>query len=125
DDALMTSVMTMRRVLNAVNWSKVTKGDAKAWLYFYEGFLQEYDPKLRRSTGTYYTPIEVVSGMTKLVDDVLVSEFGRSSGLADQSVTVLDPAVGTGTFLIAVLEQVARHVRSDLGPGAVGTAITE
>ncbi|MGC5026994.1 type ISP restriction/modification enzyme [Tsukamurella sp. DT100] len=124
DVALRTSVKTMQRVLNVVDWSAVTKGDANAWLYFYENFLQEYDPALRRKTGSYYTPVEVVESMTRLVDDALAQRFGISQGLADKGVTVLDPAVGTGTFPIAVLERIAARVVQDQGPGAKGAAIT-
>jgi type I restriction-modification system DNA methylase subunit len=55
-------------VLNEVNWSTLTKDKPEAWLYFYEHFLEVYDNRLRKLTGSYYTPPEVVSAMTNLVD---------------------------------------------------------
>lgn len=59
--ALETSLGTMARVLDAVDWSTLSKGDADAWLYFYEHFLEVYDNALRKRTGSYYTPPEVVN----------------------------------------------------------------
>ena len=53
---LKTALGTLIRVLDAVNWSKISKGDPEAWLYFYEDFLEVYDNKLRKQTGSYYTP---------------------------------------------------------------------
>ena len=68
---LKTSLGTLTRVLEAVDWSKISKGKADAWLYFYEDFLAVYDRTLRRRTGSYYTPPEVVGAMVRLVDDAL------------------------------------------------------
>ena len=98
---LKTSLGTLTRVLDAVDWSKISKGNPEAWLYFYEDFLEVYDNKLRKQTGSYYTPPEVVGAMVSLVDEVLRSpRFGQHAGLAAPSVTVADPATGTGTFLV-------------------------
>ncbi len=68
-------------------------------IHFYETFLAAYDPKLREQRGVYYTPEPVVSYIIRSVDEILVSAFGKKDGLADDSVKVLDPATGTGTFL--------------------------
>ncbi|WP_405472640.1 type ISP restriction/modification enzyme [Paenarthrobacter ilicis] len=124
-NALQTSVATMGRVLAVVDWEKISKNDADAWLYFYEGFLQTYDKKLRKKTGSYYTPVEVVRAMTGLVDEALVSHLGLAAGLADKSVTIVDPAMGTGTFLLEVVRRIAESISEDLGPGAVGPALEE
>lgn len=104
-------------------------------IHFYETFLAEYDPKLRKSRGVWYTPEPVVNFIVRAVDDVLKSEFGLSQGLADNSkmlvkqdiqgtahkknkgktqstdinihrVQILDPATGTGTFLAETI----RHI---------------
>lgn len=121
---LKTSLGTLTRVLESVSWADITKGDADAWLYFYEDFLEVYDNKLRKRTGSYYTPPEVVSAMVRLVDDVLRGPlFERPAGLASPDVTVADPAVGTGTFLLGVLRRIAETVRDDQGAGAVPGAI--
>jgi len=123
--ALQTSLGTLTRVLEAIDWSVVTKGNPDAWLYFYEDFLAVYDNTLRKRTGSYYTPPEVVAAMVRLVDDILRSPnlFAQSSGFASPDVTVADPAVGTGTFLLGVLRKIAGSVEEDQGAGAVPAAI--
>jgi hypothetical protein len=120
---LKTSLGALVRVLDAVNWQAISKGNPDAWLYFYEDFLAAYDNKLRKLTGSYYTPPEVVEPMIRLVDDVLRRHFGRSDGLASADVTFADPAVGTGTFILGVLRRIAADVEADQGAGAVPQAI--
>lgn len=104
-------------------------------VHFYEDFLAEYDPRLRKARGVWYTPAPVVKFIVKSVDEILKTEFGLTMGLADSStikvkrviqqskdkrtadgmkheevdvhrVQVLDPATGTGTFLAEVIQQV-------------------
>ncbi|WP_310473839.1 type ISP restriction/modification enzyme, partial [Sandarakinorhabdus sp.] len=118
---------TMVRVLDVVDWDKVAKGDPEAWLYFYEDFLTIYDPKLRKQTGSYYTPPEVVQAMVRLCDEALRSSkrFGVAQGLAGSDVHIADPATGSGTFLLAILRSIAARVAADEGEGAVGGIITE
>lgn len=125
EDALKTSLATLVRVLDVVDWSQVGKGDPEAWLYFYEKFLKVYDNDLRRKTGSYYTPPEVVTAMVALVDEALRSpaRFALSKGIASADVTVADPAVGTGTFLLAILRRIAEIEEADGGPGTVPAAI--
>jgi hypothetical protein len=123
DATLKTSLSTLIRVLDAVNWQAISKGKPDAWLYFYEDFLAEYDNKLRKLTGSYYTPPEVVEPMIRLVDDVLRKHFDRPAGLASPEVTLADPAVGTGTFILGVLRHIAAAVEADQGEGAVPQAI--
>lgn len=120
---LKTSLGTLTRVLDAVSWATIGKGKADAWLYFYEDFLEVYDNSLRKLTGSYYTPPEVVEAMARLVDEVLRSRFGESLGLGSPAVTVADPAVGTGTFLLGVLRRIALVVDADQGEGGVPQAI--
>jgi Type ISP C-terminal specificity domain/N-6 DNA Methylase len=124
--ALSTSLSALTRVLNAVNWSKISKGDQDAWLYFYEEFLGIYDNKLRRLTGSYYTPPEVVEAMVSLVDQALrSSRFSQHTGLASPAVTIADPATGTGTFVLGILRRVAKNVAEDQGEGAVPDSVHE
>jgi Type ISP C-terminal specificity domain/N-6 DNA Methylase len=123
-ETLKTALGTLTRVLDAVDWRVLTKGEPDAWLYFYEEFLDVYDKALRKQTGSYYTPPEVVGAMVSLVDEALRSKrFGLQAGLASPSVTLADPAMGTGTFLLGVLRRIARTVEADEGPGAVPGAI--
>ena len=63
------------------------------WLYFYEDFLADYDPKLRKDTGAYYTPVEVVRCQVRLIEDLLVNHLNKPLGFADPGVVTLDPAV--------------------------------
>jgi hypothetical protein len=120
-EALKTSIGTLARVLDAVDWTVISKGDPDAWLYFYEHFLEVYDNALRKKTGSYYTPPEVVTAMVRLVDDALrdPDRFGVPEGLASTEVTLADPAVGTGTYLLGVLRQIAKSTEVDQGAGAV------
>jgi hypothetical protein len=120
---LTTSIDTLIRVLDAVNWPRVSKGKPDAWLYFYEDFLAVYDNKLRKQTGSYYTPAEVVREMVRLIDELLRTRFSLADGLASSVVTLVDPAVGTGTFLLGVLQKIATLIEQDQGPGAVPAAI--
>ena len=121
---LKTALGTLTRVLDAVEWSKISKGDPDAWLYFYEDFLEAYDNHLRKQTGSYYTPPQVVGAMVNLVDEVITSpRFALHRGLASSAVTLADPATGTGTFLLGVLRRIAETIKNDEGPGAVKAAI--
>jgi type I restriction-modification system DNA methylase subunit len=116
---LKTSLGTLTRVLDAVHWPTISKGNPDTWLYFYEDFLEIYDNKLRKQTGSYYTPPEVVNAMVRLVDEVLRSRFTLHSGLASPVVTIANPAVGTGTFLLGTLRRIAETIEIDEGTGAV------
>lgn len=121
---LKTGLATLTRVLDEVDWDKISKGDPDAWLYFYEDFLAVYDKKLRKQTGSYYTPPEVVHAMVALAHEALrTPRFALHQGLAAPTVTLVDPAVGTGTFILGVLRRIAETVRNDEGEGAVKGAV--
>ncbi|MBI4774744.1 MAG: N-6 DNA methylase [Deltaproteobacteria bacterium] len=68
-------------------------------IHFYETFLSEYDPKTRERRGVYYTPEAVVTYIVRSLHHILKDRFNKSDGMASESVTVLDPASGTLTFL--------------------------
>jgi len=76
--------------------------------YFYEPFLEYFDPELRRQLGVWYTPPEIVHYQVERVDRVLRDELGIADGLADPSVWVLDPCCGTGSYVVAVLDRIRR-----------------
>lgn len=84
--------------------------------YFYEPFLQAFDPELRKELGVWYTPPEIVRYMVARVDTVLRDELGLADGLADPNVVVLDPCCGTGAFLVEVL----RRIGDTLEAGGMG-----
>ncbi len=89
--------------------------------YFYEPFLEAFDPELRKELGVWYTPREVVQYMVERVDRVLREELGRKAGLADPQVYVLDPCCGTGAFLVEVLNRIAKTLHEDSGDSLVAT----
>ncbi|MDO8503137.1 MAG: type ISP restriction/modification enzyme [bacterium] len=73
-------------------------GKSDPLIHFYETFLGAYDPAKRKSLGVYYTPLPVVSYITKSINQLLKDKFKIKDGLADEKVTLLDPASGTLTF---------------------------
>jgi hypothetical protein len=91
-------------------------------LYFYEDFLQVFDPAARERYGVYYTPIQVVTYMVAALDRALRDNL-QTTGLSDEAVTLLDPAAGTGTFLLGVVEHVRRTIEETAGPGSVPQAL--
>ena len=112
------------RVIGAVNWPSVRKGKRDTYLHLYEHFLEEYDPDLRQQSGSYYTPIEVVEQMVRLTDEVLTTRLGMQ-GFGDERVFTVDPAMGTGTFLQAVLDRAAKQITDLHGPGMVRGLVTD
>lgn len=116
------ALATMLRVFGAVDWELFPE-DSYAMLY--EDFLAKYDPVLRRESGVYYTPAPAAAFVTRFVDDVLRTRLGRAWGFADDDVIVVDPAMGTGSFLAEVIDQVARTVASEEGEGSVVPRLRE
>jgi len=135
DDRIKWVVDDLVQIFLACNVKDILKDYGKATkmedpiIHFYETFLVEYDPKLRKARGVWYTPAPVVNFIVRAVDDVLKTEFGLSSGLANTSKTkikvetqskkkpqevevhkvqILDPATGTGTFLAEVIKHIHR-----------------
>ena len=97
--------------------------------YFYEPFLEAFDPFLRKQLGVWYTPADVVRYMVARVDLALKNDLNIPEGLAAKNVFVLDPCCGTGAFLSAVLQRIACNLEA-LGQGAltgemVKQAVTE
>ena len=138
DERIIRVVDNLAEVFNATNVEQLLKNFGKSTqtndpiIHFYETFLAEYDPKLRKARGVWYTPEPVVNFIIRAVDDILKTEFNLPQGLADTSKTkikldtqipdkrsatgykqiekevhkvqILDPATGTGTFLAEVVK---------------------
>jgi predicted helicase len=115
------------------NYGKSTKMEDPI-IHFYEDFLSEYDPKLRKARGVWYTPAPVVNFIVRAVDDILKTEFDLPQGLADNGKTsikieqqgkkvekevhkvqLLDPATGTGTFLAEVIKHIHKKFEGQQG----------
>jgi hypothetical protein len=99
----------LNRVDRAAFFASFEEGHAVQ--YFYEPFLEAFDPELRKTLGVWYTPPEIVQYMVTRVDMVLREELGIPDGLADPRVYVLDPCCGTGAYLVAVLQRIATTLR--------------
>ena len=104
---------TLNRVERPAFFADFPEHEAVA--YFYEPFLEAFDPELRKDLGVWYTPQEIVRYMVERVDQVLRSDLDRPLGLADPGVFILDPCCGTGAYLVAVLERVAATLRQQHG----------
>jgi hypothetical protein len=83
--------------------------------YFYEPFLEAFDPELRKQLGVWYTPPEIVQYQVARVDAVLRSELGIPDGLAAPNVFVLDPCCGTGAYLVEVLRRIVQTLTEEKG----------
>ena len=150
DDRIAWVVDDLVTVFQATNLQKIMASYSRdklhhdPMIHFYEDFLSEYNPKLRKSKGVWYTPQPVVRFIVRAVDEILQKEFGLPEGLADYSmieremaveqsrdrrtadgmkhekrrfhrVQILDPATGTGTFLAEVVNQIYDHYRDNQG----------
>jgi predicted helicase len=94
-------------------------------IHFYETFLTEYDPKTREKRGVYYTPEPVVSYIVHSLHSILKESFNRKDGFASESVTVLDPAAGTLTFLAEAAKLAVEEFVSKYGAGGKENFIKE
>lgn len=121
---MAASLDLLLRVIAEVPPTALT-GPEDPWLYFYQDFLAAYDSKLRKDAGVYYTPIEVVRSQVRLIDHLLVNRLDRALGFADPGVVTLDPAAGTGTYLLGVIERAIDHIEAQQGIGAVEGQATE
>ena len=100
----------------ATFFSRFDEGEAVQ--YFYEPFLEAFDPVLRKQLGVWYTPKEVVRYMVARVDKALRDDLDIPAGLAAENVYVLDPCCGTGAYLAEVLRRIARNL-GEQGFGAL------
>ncbi len=107
---------TLNRVDRGVFFEKFR--EAEAVQYFYEPFLEAFDPELRKQLGVWYTPPEIVKYMVARVDQVLKADFNKPAGLADDDVYVLDPCCGTGAYLVETLSVIANTL-AEQGEGAL------
>jgi predicted helicase len=149
DDRIKWIVDSLVEIFLACNVEEILKNYGKSTkmedpiIHFYETFLSEYDPKLRKARGVWYTPAPVVNFIVRAVDDILKTEFDLPQGLADTSKTkikinlqatdrrytnnvrtieqevhkvqILDPATGTGTFLAEVVKHIHKKFKGQQG----------
>ena len=126
-DRLVWIIDDLAKLLDRTNREAIMQGFGRGpgqddpLIHFYEDFLAAYDPKMREMRGVYYTPLPVVSYIVRSINHLLRDEFGITDGLADTQrigdgtfhrVTILDPAVGTGTFLREVVTNIRQTVKN-------------
>lgn len=142
DERIKTKVNALADVFRATDVDALLRNFGKSIhvndpiIHFYETFLAKYDPKLRKAKGVWYTPEPVVKFIVRAVDDILKTDFGFQEGISDRSritikvpaqdkkkpvpkivhkVQILDPATGTGTFLIEVVKQIYKRFQNQQG----------
>lgn len=115
-EAELGALETLISAIDAKRVNRSADRRGEPWLYFYEDFLSVYDPEERKQAGVYYTPTAIVQAMVRIVDHLLVERFGIPLGFADKNVVTLDPATGTGTFPLAVIDRAAERVMVERGP---------
>ena len=115
-EVLDWAAAALNRVDRDAFFAKLSEGEAVP--YFYEPFLQAFDPDLRKQLGVWYTPAEVVRYMVARVDQALRDDLGIPDGLAGENVFVLDPCCGTGAYLAEVLRRIAANLQGK-GLGAL------
>ena len=118
-EVLDWTAAALDRVDRAAFFARFQEGEAVP--YFYEPFLEAFDPQLRKQLGVWYTPAEVVRYMVARVDRALKDDLDIPEGLAAENVYVLDPCCGTGAYLAEVLRRIAANLEGQ-GLGALAGA---
>ena len=122
-EVLDWTAAALDRVDRTAFFARFDEGEAVP--YFYEPFLEAFDPELRKQLGVWYTPSEVVRYMVARVDRALRDDLGIADGLAAKNVYVLDPCCGTGAYLAEVLRRIAANL-AGRGLGAlIGSRVKE
>ena len=119
NEVLDWTAAALDRVDREAFFARFNEGEAVP--YFYEPFLEEFDPALRKQLGVWYTPAEVVRYMVARVDRALKDDLGIEDGLAAENVYVLDPCCGTGAYLAETLKRIAANLQGK-GLGALAGA---
>ena len=123
DEVLDWTEAALARVDRAAFFARFAPGEAVQ--YFYEPFLAEFDPELRRQFGVWYTPPEIVKYMVARVDRALQENYGLADGLADPRVVVLDPCCGTGAYLVETLRVIYERMKESAGEALAGLMVKE
>lgn len=118
-------VRLLERIIAAIDVAALTKNEQDdPWLYFYEDFLAEYDPKMRKDRGVYYTPVPVVQTQVRLVAELLATRFDAEFSFVDPKVVTLDPAAGTGTYILTAVKHGLDQIAFAKGGGMRRSAAT-
>ncbi|MBE0461776.1 MAG: N-6 DNA methylase [Candidatus Aminicenantes bacterium] len=104
---------------------RITRWEEDPVINFYETFLATYNPRERKRLGVFYTPLPVVSYITRSIHKLLKEKFGKPEGLATRDVTLLDPAAGTLTFVVQAIKQVQKELEERKKQGLIKSYIEE
>ena len=121
-EVLDWTAAALDRVDREAFFARFNEGEAVP--YFYEPFLEEFDPALRKQLGVWYTPAEVVRYMVARVDRALKDDLGIEDGLAAENVYILDPCCGTGAYLAETLRRIAGNLEGK-GLGALAGEVVK
>lgn len=130
-EELAPEIGAIERLASAVDAAAVARAKdprGEPWLWFYEDFLATYDPQARQQSGVYYTPIDVVDCQVRLVEHILIEKLNKPLGFGARDVVTLDPAVGSGTYPLTVLDHaaaIAEIRRGPAGPAQVARNLAE
>ena len=122
-EVLDWTAAALNRVERDAFFARFSEGQAVP--YFYEPFLQAFDPALRKQLGVWYTPPEVVRYMVARVDRALKDDLGIADGLAAENVYVLDPCCGTGAYLAETLRRIADNLQGRGSGALTGAKVKE
>jgi hypothetical protein len=126
DVHLTRAIKTFNRVDRPLFRSRMTfptidgETTIAAITYFYEPFLEAFDPQLKEDLGVWYTPPEIVRYQVQRVHHLLKTELSRPRGLADPDVVVLDPCCGTGAYLLEVARCIASELKREGDESSLG-----
>ena len=109
--------------LNQTDIDKVRNESSDIFVYFYEEFLKAFDRTNRAQMGVYYTPVEVVNYICTKIHSILKDDFGKSFGFGDVDIRILDPATGTGTFLVQAIDLAIKENSTNDGGGGGGGGV--
>jgi hypothetical protein len=131
-EKVATSLNVLERLLGAVDPQVLEQqqaffardGEGDPWLYFYEDFLAAYDRAMRKKRGVYFTPWQVVQAQIRITAQLLDERFEEPDTFASPEVVTLDPACGTGTYILAAVRHALDRVAERRGEGARATAAT-
>lgn len=124
-DAVRAELGAIERLVSAIDAQRIARSTdhrGEPWLWFYEDFLARYDPAARRQAGVYYTPIAVVKYQVRQAEAILVTALNRELAFADSRVVTLDPATGSGTYPLAIIDSAAQRVSELRGPAGARQA---
>ena len=126
---IASEVAAIERLASVVDAERVARtrdSRGEPWLWFYEDFLASYNPTARKAAGVYYTPTAVVQCQVRLLDHFLRVDLERPLGFGSADVVTLDPATGSGTYPLAVIDcatEVALERRGTAGPAQIAQTL--